>query len=286
MDTVGKQTRGPTLTDAQRWKIKTDKTRVRRGNVQWKRLHVLNNPSKLMFRGWKEVPESWTYADCEEYIEWCHINKKFPPKWHRKNRKSNKANLRFCSRPHFTQQCIEVYQVLYRRANVDRNEAVFYICQMVWSKVVLKKKVDWHTIKQAKNITMPKEPDIPTRVLRFPHKGLNLTKGLVDKEEEEDNTEEFEEDNDFDGTHPHKVNTVPGPKRALKALHVQKQAWLYEGQPSVPPEGPANVPATNITAANVLPSTMPTTTIQTSSIEPSIRTSIRPELPSIEDLKS
>jgi hypothetical protein len=64
---------------------------------------------------------------------------------------------------------------------------------------------------------MPEEPDIPTGVLRFPHGGLNLTKVLVDKEEEES-----EEDNDSDGTCPHKVNIVLGPKRALKALRVQK----------------------------------------------------------------
>ena len=150
MDMVGEQAGGRTLTDAQRRKIEKDKTRVRRGNVQRKRLHVLNNPSKLAFRGWEEVPEPWTYADCEEYIEWCHIDKKFPPERHRKNRKSNKANLRFCSCPDFTQRCIEVYQVLYGRANVERNEIMLYICQMVWVEVVLKKKVDWRTIKQAK----------------------------------------------------------------------------------------------------------------------------------------
>jgi hypothetical protein len=34
---------------------------------------------------------------------------------------------------------------------------------------VLKKMVDWHTIKQAKNITIPEEQDIPRAVLRFPH---------------------------------------------------------------------------------------------------------------------
>jgi hypothetical protein len=219
MDMVGEQARGPTLTDAQCRKIEKDKTRVRRGNVQRKRLHVLNNPSKLAFRGWEEVPEPWTYADCKEYIEWCHINKKFPPERHRKNRKSNKENLRFYSCLDFRRWCIEVYQVLYGRANVERNEVV-YICQMVWAEVVLKNKVDWHTIKQAKNITMPEEPDIPTGVLRFPNGGLNFTKVIVDKEKEEDNTKGSEEDNDSDGTRSHKVNTVPGPKRDLKMLRV------------------------------------------------------------------
>jgi hypothetical protein len=45
---------------------------------------------------------------------------------------------------------------------------------------------------------------------------------IVGKEEEENNIEESEEDNDSDGTRPHKVNTAPGPKRALKMLRVQK----------------------------------------------------------------
>ena len=79
--------------------------------------------------------------------------------------------------------------------------------------------MDWHTIKQAKNIMMPKEADIPTRMLGFPHRGLNLTKGLIGKDKEEDNTEEFEEDNS-NGTRPHKVNTTPRPKKDLKALCV------------------------------------------------------------------
>jgi hypothetical protein len=51
MDMVGEQARGPMLTDAQRRKIEKDKTRIRRRNVQQKKLHVLNNLSKLAFRG-------------------------------------------------------------------------------------------------------------------------------------------------------------------------------------------------------------------------------------------
>ena len=47
MDMVGEEVGCPTLTDAQRCKIKKDKIRVRRRNVQQKRLHVLNNSSKL-----------------------------------------------------------------------------------------------------------------------------------------------------------------------------------------------------------------------------------------------
>jgi hypothetical protein len=169
---------------------------------------------------------------------------------------------------------------------VERNEVVLYICPMVWAEVVLKKKVDWRMIKQAKNITMPEEPDIPTEILRFPNRGLTFTKVIVDKEEEEDNTEDSQEDNDSDGTRPHKVNTALGPKRALKTLRVQKRPRLHEGQPSGPSKELVDVSATIATAANVLPSTMSTFTNETSSTEPSICTSITPDLPSVEDLKS
>jgi hypothetical protein len=46
---------------------------------------------------------------------------------------------------------------LYGHAHIERNEALLFICQMVWAEVVLKNVVDWRTIKQAKNIMMLKE---------------------------------------------------------------------------------------------------------------------------------
>jgi hypothetical protein len=179
MDTVRDQARRITITEGQQQKIKKDKTRARRGSVQRKRQHVLRNPSKLAFREWEEVPEPWTYVDCVEYIEWCHIDKKFPPERHRKNQKSNKANLRFCLCPDFTQRCVEVYQVLYKQAKIKRNDVMLYICRMVWVELVLKKTVDWRTTKQAKNITIPEEQDIPRGVLRFLHGSLNLLRPPV-----------------------------------------------------------------------------------------------------------
>jgi hypothetical protein len=178
---------------------------------------------------------------------------------------SNKANVRFCLCPNFIQQSLEVYQVLYGRTNVERNEVVLYICRMVWAAVVLKKKVDWRTIKQAKNITMPKEQDIPMGVLKLSHEGLNLSKGPLDKEEEEDDSKESKEDNDSNGTRPTKVNTAPGPKKALKALHDQNQARLHNGQPIASIKGAGDVLATVATSTSGLPSIEPTTTIEAAS---------------------
>jgi hypothetical protein len=228
MDTVGDQASYTTITEGQQRKIERDKTRARRRNVQRKRLHVLRNPSKLAFREWEGVPEPRTYADCEEYIKWCHIEKKFPLERHIKNRKSNKANLKFCLCPDFTQRCVEVYQVLYGQASVERNEVMLYICCMVWAELVLKKTVDWRTIKQA-YISILEEQDIPRGVLRFPHGGLNLLRPPVGQDAEEDDTEAFEEDNNSDGTHTNRAHVVLGRKRALKALREQKQARRQDG---------------------------------------------------------
>jgi hypothetical protein len=50
MDTVGEQSQSCTLIDAQRQKIERDKTRLKKKNVQRKRLHVLQIPLKLAFK--------------------------------------------------------------------------------------------------------------------------------------------------------------------------------------------------------------------------------------------
>ena len=49
----------------------------RRGQSCRKRMKVLNNPEKLAFRRWKDIPEPWTYKHCKRYIEWCHFGKAF-----------------------------------------------------------------------------------------------------------------------------------------------------------------------------------------------------------------
>jgi hypothetical protein len=118
--------------------------------------------------------------------------------------------LRFFLCLDFIQRCVEVYQVLYEQASVERNEVMLYICRMVWVELVLKKMVDWRTIKQAKNIMIPEEQDIPRGVLRFPHGGLNLLRPPIGQDAEEDDTEASEEDNDSDGTRPTRAHAMPG----------------------------------------------------------------------------
>ena len=80
------------------------------------------------------------------------------------------------------------------------------------------------------------------------------------------------------------MNTKLGPKKVLKVLRIQKQAWLHKGQPNALFNRPANVPTTIATAASILPSTMSTTTIEAFSTVLGIHTLIKPDSPSVEDL--
>ena len=184
------------VTKADRKRLK-DSLRKRGGKKMKKRLHVLNNPLKLAFRGWEDEPEPWKYSTCEEYIEWCHISKLFPHERHRMHRTSDKANLTHCLNGAFVERCIEVYQFLYRHAYVERNEAPLFISRMVYAEVVLHKVVDWTTIKTLKRVTMPTERDIPRQRI-FPNGGLGKRMKLKPQDTEPE-TDESEPDSDSDG---------------------------------------------------------------------------------------
>ena len=138
-------------------KRERDRTRKRGGGTQKKRAHVLMNPEKLAFRGWEEEQEPWSMAAANRHLEWCHINKLFPPERHRVNRYACRANLTFALDREFAERCIQVYQWLYNEKYVKANCAALFICRMVYAEVKLHKVVDWSTT-QVKDWT---EADIP-----------------------------------------------------------------------------------------------------------------------------
>jgi hypothetical protein len=225
--------RGRQKTDAELRKIEADKGRQRRGAIPRKRLHVLRNPEKLAFKGWKDVPEPWSYENCCDYIEWCHIGKVFPEERHNKHRRFTKANLKYCLDAEFKQRCIEVYQVLYNAATVLRNEVSYTICRMVWAEVKLKKVVDWRTLKGAQNITMPTERDIPRGVLKFPGGGLSIKRTQPEKPDEYE-TDDSDPDSDSDGGQPPRLSNNPAAV-ASRRMRMRKRGRDDEQLPPLHP---------------------------------------------------
>ena len=54
-----------------------DRMRDRCSKPCRKHLKVLDNPHKLAFKGWTDIPKPWTFEQCKQYIERCHVGKAF-----------------------------------------------------------------------------------------------------------------------------------------------------------------------------------------------------------------
>lgn len=123
--------------------------RPRAGKKHKKRVPLLIHPKIKAFKGWRSEPEPWSYGTVKKYVDWCHISKLFPLYRHGKHVKTNKVNLAYCKNIAFMRRCCEVWFVLYLEERTFRNDDFcFFLAQMVYTEVILKKEVDWTTLKE------------------------------------------------------------------------------------------------------------------------------------------
>ena len=225
-----------------------DRTRDRHGKPCRKRLKVLDNPHKLAFRGWTDVPEPWTFEQCKQYIEWCHVGKAFKRDRYLAHRSANKANLKFCENPNFLERCIQVYLYLFRKEKVVCNEVNYKICRMVWIEVGLQRRIDWQSYGAKTGVTLPPGENIP-RTRTYPNGGLGVLRTATTPPPTYD-TEESSEDSDSDGANPPFLSTSPtairsrqlrARKRARDGLSSPDQNVATHGTMAEPP-----VPSTSV----------------------------------------
>ena len=198
-----------------------DRTRDRRGKPCRKRLKILDNSHKVAFRGWTYVPEPWTFEQCKQYIEWCHVGKAFKRDRYLAHRVANKANLEFCENPNFLERCIHVYQYLYCKEKVVCNEVNYKICRMVWVEVGLQRRVDWRSYGAETGVTLPPGENIP-RTRTYLNEGLGVPRTATAPPPTYD-TEDSSEDSDSDGANPPFLSTSPTAIRAWQ-LRARKRA--------------------------------------------------------------
>ena len=167
----------------------------------------MDNPQKLAFRGWTDIPESWTFEHCKQYIEWCHIGKAFKRDRYLAHCLANKANLKFCENPDFLERCIQVYQYLFCKKRVVRNEVTYKLCRMVWVEVGLQRRIDWRSYGADTGVTLPPSGDIP-RTCTYPNGGLGVLCTATSPPPTYD-TEDSSEDNNSDGANPPLLSTSP-----------------------------------------------------------------------------
>ena len=198
-----------------------DRTRDRHDKPCRKRLKVLDNPQKLAFRGWIDVLEPWTFEHCKQYIEWYHVGKAFKRDRYLALRSANKANLKFRKNLDFLERCIQVYQYLFRKERVVRNEVTYKLCRMVWVEVRLQRKIDWRLYGAVTGVTLPLDGDIP-RTRTYPNGGLGVLRTATAPPSTYD-IEESSEDNDSDGANPSFLSTSPTAIRS-RQLRARKRA--------------------------------------------------------------
>jgi len=125
----------------------------------------------------------------------------------------------------FKNRCIEVYQVLYNRAKVERNEVHLFIARGVHTEVTLGKRVDWSTIKERGSkikVPHPSNGLIQMGVLTFPDGGLGHFKTIVNPPIAHDDTEDSTTDDDSDGARtPPRPLTAKGEQRGRRRKALQ-----------------------------------------------------------------
>lgn len=109
MDSIGEQALELMREEKKR---KKDKGRLWHGKMIKRRLHVINNPAKIAFRGWEDETKHWSLATRKDYLEWCHISMIFAPHHHQFNHCYIKGNLKYALNEDFKLQCIQVHQYL------------------------------------------------------------------------------------------------------------------------------------------------------------------------------
>ena len=184
-----------------------DRTRDRRSKPYRKCLKVLDNPDKLAFREWTHVPEPWTFEQCKQYIEWCHVGKAFKRDQYLAHRSANKANLKFYENPNFFERCIQVYQYLFHKEKVVRNEVNYKLYRMVWTEVGLQRRISWRSYGAETGVTLPSGENIP-RTHTYPNGGLGVLRIATAPPPTYD-TEISSEDSDSDGANPPFLSTSP-----------------------------------------------------------------------------
>jgi hypothetical protein len=121
---------------------------------QKKRLHILTNHELKAFSGWEAAPVPWSFAQCAKYIGWCHVGHLWPYSRYSQSRRTNKANLNYCTNEVFVERCIQACQYIYDEAKVRRNQVNLSILRMVYAEVVLAVPVDWRTMEIQTNSKM------------------------------------------------------------------------------------------------------------------------------------
>ncbi len=76
------------------------------------KLKTLENPTIVINVGWQNLPQPWSYMLCSQYVQWCHINKKWPLSMHEVCKNNNSAQYTSCVDEHMKAIMLEVHMAM------------------------------------------------------------------------------------------------------------------------------------------------------------------------------
>ncbi len=107
---------------------------------------ILDDPNIKAESNWeKEDAEYWSSKMCKQYVKMYHIDKLWPRECHKNHNRDYCCNPRTCNDKHFVHRAEQVCRVLFRDKLRNKGNINYTLAAMVYSKLVLKRKVDWST---------------------------------------------------------------------------------------------------------------------------------------------
>ena len=107
---------------------------------------ILDNASIQAEEGWDaETHDYWTSKTCKKYVKMYHIDKLWPRSCHESHTKSFTCRPWMCNNDHFIYRAEEVWRALFGNRPKSKGSFNYSLLSMVYSEVVLNRKVDWTT---------------------------------------------------------------------------------------------------------------------------------------------
>ena len=110
-------------------------------------LDVFHNRAILAANGWEEVPEPWDAATAMHFVDFPHFDRLWPDSSHAQHCKSKNAKYASLTDVDVKWRFLCILRAISNESKWPKNEIPKAILSLMYAEHVLKKKVDWSTLK-------------------------------------------------------------------------------------------------------------------------------------------
>jgi hypothetical protein len=112
-------------------------------------LEILHNPNLLAYEGWQTVPEPWTAASAMNYVSFPHFDRLWPEGCHEQHCKSRDTKYSHIEDLEIKWRFLTILRAISNLERWAKNSIPRCIASMMYAEHVLRKRVDWSTLRSA-----------------------------------------------------------------------------------------------------------------------------------------